>query len=240
MVDNFKLIRGYIEKKIIGSGTWKEGDCFYVQLLRRQADDPLIDGKKDKKYHGNMHSRSIKDYLIRDLEHLDDVEEDIKTFCNEFNVRAYIRLNKRSYKKITTKMLKHIAEQIDSGETYASPYHLVASACGMANCAGKNKTWIVDCDAEHKDIIEEIVKIISQCQPNDKTITNLMEQLNVNENVAYNIWKDEHIFTVPTKNGTHLIVQPFNKKMFNDIWQKTKNVRVPDIHQDNPTILFVP
>lgn len=240
MVDNFKLIRGYIEKKIIGSGTWKEGDCLYVQLLRRQADDPLIDGKKDKKYHGNMHSRSIKDYLIRDLEHLDDVEEDIKTFCKEFNVRAYIRLNKRSYKKITTKMLKHIAEQIDSGETYASPYHLVASACGMANCAGKNKTWIVDCDAEHKDIIEEIVKIISQCQPNDKTITNLMEQLNVNENVAYNIWKDEHIFTVPTKNGTHLIVQPFNKKMFNDIWQKTKNVRVPDIHQDNPTILFVP
>lgn len=240
MVDNFKLIRGYIEKKIIGSGTWKEGDCFYVQLLRRQADDPLIDGKKDKKYHGNMHSRSIKDYLIKDLAHLDDVEEDIKTFCNEFNVRAYIRLNKRSYKSITTKMLKHIAEQIDSGETYASPYHLVASACGMANCAGKNKTWIVDCDAEHKDIIEEIVKIISQCQPNDKTITNLMEQLNINENVAYNIWKDEHIFTVPTKNGTHLIVQPFNKKMFNDIWQKTKNVRVPDIHQDNPTILFVP
>lgn len=58
MVDNFKLIRDYI-KKIIGSGTWKEGDCFYVQLLRRQSDDPLIDGKKDKKYHGNMHSRSI-------------------------------------------------------------------------------------------------------------------------------------------------------------------------------------
>lgn len=240
MVDNFKLIRDYIEKKIIKSGTWKEGDCFYVQLLRRQADDPLINGQKDKKYHGNMHSRSIKDYLIKDLEHLDDVEEDIKTFCKEFNVRAYIRLNKRSYKKITTKMLKHIAEQIDSGETYASPYHLVASACGMANCAGKNKTWIVDCDAEHKDIIEEIVKIISQCQPNNKTISNLMEQLNVNENVAYNIWKDENIYTIPTKNGTHLIVQPFNKKMFNDIWQKTMKVRIPDIHKDNPTILYVP
>ena len=240
MVDNFKLIRDYIEKKIINSGTWKEGDCFYVQLLRRQADDPLINGQKDKKYHGNMHSRSIKDYLIKDLEHLDDVEVDIKTFCNEFNVRAYIRLNKRSYKNITTKMLKHIAEQIDSGETYASPYHLVASACGMANCAGKNKTWIVDCDAEHKNIIEEIVKIISQCQPNNNTISNLMGQLNVNENVAYNIWKDENIFTIPTKNGTHLIVQPFNKKMFNDIWQKTMKVGIPDIHKDNPTILYVP
>lgn len=240
MVDNFKLIRDYIEKKIIGSGTWKEGDCFYVQLLRRQSDDPLIDGKKDKKYHGNMHSRSIKDYLIKSLQHLDDVEEDIKILCKEFNVRAYIRLNKRNYKNIALEMMKHIAEQCASGETYSSPFHLVSSACGLTCQAGKEKTWIVDCDAEHKDIIEEIVKIISQCQPNNKTISNLMEQLNVNENDAYNDWKDENIFTVPTKNGTHLIVQPFNKKMFNDIWYKTKNVRVPDIHQDNPTILFVP
>ena len=110
MVDNFKLIRDYIEKKIIGSGTWKEGDCFYVQLLRRQSDDPLIDGKKDKKYHGNMHSRSIKDYLIKSLQHLDDVEEDIKILCKEFNVRAYIRLNKRNYKNIALEMMKHIAE----------------------------------------------------------------------------------------------------------------------------------
>jgi hypothetical protein len=47
MVDNFKIIEEYIAKQSL---TWKEGDCYYVQLLRRQADDPMIGGVKDKKY----------------------------------------------------------------------------------------------------------------------------------------------------------------------------------------------
>lgn len=44
MVDNFDLIREYMAAQLLD---WQEGDCYYVQLLRRQADDPLIDGKKD-------------------------------------------------------------------------------------------------------------------------------------------------------------------------------------------------
>ena len=236
MVDNFKLIRGYIEKKIINSGTWKEGDCFYVQLLRRQADDPLINGQKDKKYHGNMHSRSIKDYLIKDLEHLDDVEEDIKTFCKEFNVRAYIRLNKRSYKKITTKMLKHIAEQIDSGETYASPYHLVASACGMANCAGKNKTWIVDLDKEYLPYEKDIIDMICQCMPISKEIQEIYDKTNEHihnffgnpcgvalEEIKKQYVKD-NIFIVPTKSGKHIICKPFNRDTFSRV-PKEKDIK---------------
>ena len=38
MVDNFELIKNYIEKQMIDR---EDGDCYYVQLLRRQADDPL-------------------------------------------------------------------------------------------------------------------------------------------------------------------------------------------------------
>lgn len=37
MVDNFELIKEYMAKQAL---TWQEGDCYYVQLLRRQADDP--------------------------------------------------------------------------------------------------------------------------------------------------------------------------------------------------------
>lgn len=263
MVDNFKLIRDYIEHKIIGSGTWKEGDCFYVQLLRRQSDDPMIGGVKDKKYHGNMHSRSIKDYLIRDLEHLDDVEEDIKTFCNEFNVRAYIRMNKRSYKKITTKMLKHIAEQIDSGETYASPYHLVASACGLANCSGKDKTWLLDLDKEYLPYEEEIKEMILNCSPYDSKIKSYMD-LGLSKEDSRNRVKSE-FFIVPTKSGKHIICKPLNRDAFSHVpnaneiqkakdagttpriglWEqfcKKNKIDLPcvSIHKDNPTILYVP
>jgi hypothetical protein len=254
MVDNFKLIRDYIEKKIIGSGTWKEGDCFYVQLLRRQADDPLIDGKKDKKYHGNMHSRSIKDYLIKSLQHLDDVEEDIKLLCKEFNVRAYIRLNKRNYKNINLEMMKHIAEQCASGETYSSPYHLVSSACGQTCQAGKNKTWIVDLDKEYLPYEKDIIDMICQCMPISKEIQEIYDKTNeeihnsgnpcgVSMEEIKNKYIQDNFFIVPTKNGKHIVCKPFNKMTFQQLWDKSeklKNIKMLDVHKDNPTILFVP
>ena len=54
MVDNFDKIRSLLKFE-------NDGDCYYVQLLRRQSDDPMTNGKPDPNYHGNMHSRSIKD-----------------------------------------------------------------------------------------------------------------------------------------------------------------------------------
>ena len=158
MVDNF----GQIEKLL---NFEKQGDCYYVQLLRRQSDDPMIDGRPDPAYHGDMHSRSLKDYLISSVEQFRDLRKEMTTLCDTFNVRAYIRLNKRNYKNISTKMLKHIADQIDSGETYCSPYHLIASAIGTTCQAGKAKTWILDCDACHMEHIDAIIDMIHNCEP---------------------------------------------------------------------------
>ena len=241
MVDNFKLIHDYIERKIVQSSTWTEGDCFYVQLLRRQADDPMIGGVKDKKYHGNMHSRSIKDYLIKSPEHLEDVKEDIIALCNMFNVRAYIRLNKRNYKNIALEMMKHIAEQCASGETYSSPFHLVASACGQCCQAGKDKTWIIDLDKEYLPYEEEIKEIILDCQPYDQRIKWFLD-LGWNKDDARNAVKKD-FFVIPTKSGKHIICKPFNKMSFQQHWDKSKNLsqlKMLDVHKDNPTILYVP
>lgn len=117
MVDNFDQIEKLLNFE-------KKGDCYYVQLLRRQSDDPMVDGRPDPAYHGNMYSRSLKDYLISSIEQFRDLRKEMVTLCDTFNVRAYIRLNKRNYKNISTKMLKHIADQIDSGETYCSSYRV--------------------------------------------------------------------------------------------------------------------
>ena len=215
MVDNFEHIRSLLKFE-------NDDDCYYVQLLRRQSDDPLIDGQKDPKYHGNMHSRSIKDYFIRSAEHLDDVKDDIIKLCEMFNVRAYIRLNKRRYKNIALAMLKHIAEQASSGETYSSPFHMVASAAGKANSAGDDKTWIVDVDAEYVPYVDRIKNIIEQCEPLDR---------------------QKIIDTVPTKSGLHIIAKPFNVQKFTHLWDSDLDLSAMhriDIHKDNPTILYVP
>lgn len=231
----------------------QEGDCWYVQLLRRQADDPLINGQKDPKYHGNMHSRSIKDYLIRSSEYLENVKADIIALCKMFNVRAYIRLNKRNYKNIALEMMKHIAEQCASGETFSSPYHLVSSACGKCCQAGENKTWLIDLDAEYLPYEQQIIDMICECEPYKSHIQhnyNLGQSSDTYGAIygkdfedAKSIFIKNHILIVPTKSGKHIICKPFNKLEFQKQWDAVvdlQSMKMIDIHKDNPTILYVP
>lgn len=233
MVDNFELIKEFMERDL---PNWKDGDCYYLQLLRRASDDPKTNGVPDPKYHGNMHSRSIKDYLIRSTKHLDDVKDEIKFLCEQFNVRAYIRLNKRNYKNIALEMMKHIAEQCASGESFSSPYHLISSACGTTCQAGKDKTWILDLDKEYLPYEEEIKEMVLDCEPYKRMIE---ETGKTREEVK------KEFFIVPTKSGRHIICKPFNRQMFSIKWKEFNarhciDLKEIDIHKDNPTILYVP
>ena len=237
MVDNFDIIKPLLHFD-------EDGDCYYVQLLRRASDDPKPDGNPDPKYHGNMHSRSIKDYFIRSVEHLDDVADEIRTLCREFNVRAYIRLNRRSYKKIALQMLKHIAEQVSSGESFSSPHHLVSSAAGVVHNE-KNKTWLVDIDEEYLPYITDILHMVCKCDPIPARIQNGSPNES-NQEFAITHWLKDNVSVIHTKSGRHLIVPPFNKQQFSDLWNRfcfgsgISSMKAPDIHKDNPTILFVP
>lgn len=251
MVDNFDKIREYMERQLLD---WKEGDCYYVQLLRRQSDDPMIDGQKDLKYNGNMHSRSIKDYLVKSIDHLNKIEDDIKLLCKTFNVRAYISLNKRNYKQIAMQMMKQIAEQAASGDSFSSPFKVVSSAAGLSNCAGKNKTWLLDIDKEYVEHEQEIIDMILECEPYKSRIDENVEAWcglhNEVDALEIDIWKKaivgnivkNEFFVVPSKSGEHIICKPFNVKQFEELWNNSsmKDMKVFDIHKDNPTVLFVP
>ena len=220
MVDNFEQIRSLLKFE-------NDGDCYYVQLLRRQSDDPHTDGKADPRYHGNMHSRSVKDYLIPSLEYFDKVKEDIITICKTFNVRAYIRLNKRTYKSIALEMLKHIATQCASGETFNSPYHLVASAAGETCAAGNDKTWIVDLDAEYLPYQDDMMKLMFECEPYIRNIAELAKVFFNSSHtgsepslfLAYKQIKDATPI-VPTKHGKHVIAKPFNVQSLTEKWKQ--------------------
>lgn len=226
MVNNFDQIRSLLKFE-------DEGDCYYVQLLRRQSDDPHTNGVADPRYHGNMHSRSIKDYLIPSLDYFDKVKEDIIKMCDMFNVRAYIRLNKRTYKSIALEMMMHIAQQCKSGETFNSPYHLVASAAGQVCSAGNDKTWIVDLDKEYVPYQEDMLRMMFECEPYVRNINSSAESyLHYNNNSAdivekinldeakeriIKIVKDK-IPIIPTKNGKHIISKPFNTQSMTEKW----------------------
>lgn len=228
MVDNFDLIRAWMLDKQLD---WKDGDCYYVQLLRRQSDDPMTNGVPDPNYHGNMHSRSIKDYFIPSIEYFDRKRDEIKKLCDTFNVRAYIRLNKRNYQQMAFNAAKHIMEQACSGQTFSSPFTMIASAAGTANAAGKDKTWICDLDEEYVPYTKNIKDMICSCEPHASNVKRIAQApLNKTHEDALECYHNREFFTVPTKHGIHIVCKPFNTADFKQKWDefaKEKQITAP-------------
>ena len=196
-IDNFDLIKKHIHTSD------DRGEFYMLQIMRRTKDQKGYDGK---------HKQSIiKTYFVSSPEYLDEKRDEIIGLCEMFNARAYINLNKKSYKQVSLKALEILAGKI-AHEDY-NIRSLFDSAAGQTGACDGQKTWIVDYDS--KDI-EELERV--------KMIINSVEPLNVNKIVE----------TVPTRHGYHLITRPFNKKAFYEMYNESIS-----IHDNNPTILYI-
>jgi hypothetical protein len=196
-VDNFDLIKKHIN-------TSDDGSEFYmIQIMRRSKDQVGYDGK---------HKQSvIKSYFVSSPEYLESKRDEIVGLCEMFNARAYINLNKKSYKQVSLKALAILAGKI-ANEDY-NIKSLYESACGQTGACDGFKTWIVDFDSKDLGELDRVKDIIDIIEP--KGVDKIIE-------------------TVPTRHGYHLITRPFNKKAFNELY----NEKI-DIHDNNPTILYV-
>jgi hypothetical protein len=129
------------------------------------------------------------------------------------HARAYIHLNRRSFKKISLQTMRITSELIIS-EQYEAIKDAFFSACGQFSNEPK-KTWLIDADnSEIKDeeTLEEIKKLIIELQKEAQ--------------------KEPRLDIIPTLNGHHFITWPFNSKKFHD---KFPNI---EIKKDSPTILY--
>ena len=196
-VDNFDLIKKHID-------TSSDGSEFYMlQIMRRT---------KDQNNHEGKHKQSIiKSYFVSSPEYLEKKRDEIIGLCEMFNARAYINLNKKSYKQVAMKSLEILAGKI-AHEDY-NIKSMFESACGQTGACDGLKTWIVDYDSKDLEELDRIKNIIDSIEP--KGVNKIVE-------------------TVPTRHGYHLITRPFNMKAFYENYNE--NI---DIHKDNPTILYV-
>ena len=196
-IDNFDLIKNHIK-------TSEDGSEFYMlQIMRRTKDQKGYDGKRKQSV--------IKSYFISSSEYLDAKRDEIIKLCEMFNARAYINLNKKSYKQVTLKALEILAGKI-AHEDY-NIKTLFESACGQTGSCDGLKTWLVDFDSKDLDELERVKFIIDSVEP--KGIEKIVE-------------------TVPTRNGYHLITRPFNKKEFYEMYNENL-----DIHNNNPTLIYM-
>ena len=163
--------------------------------------------------------RSVKrTYTVSSLEDFEKVESSITSLCEHYKARAYIHPVPRAWKSIALRMLSNIAERIEKDE-----YNNLDNV--FPSCAGKysmgDPLWIVDLDKRDNDFREYISKI--------KSFINKVRGAE----------GDRVVLEVPTPNGLHLITKPFDLLSFNDVCYEN-GVSAPDIHKNNPTILFTP
>lgn len=146
----------------------------------------------------------IKSYYVGSLDYLNKKLGEIIELCKIFNARAYINLTPRSYKKVAFLSLKKYSDLICS-DNYKPVKDVFNSACGESYT--EPKRWVIDIDNinDYPIILEELRKI----------------------NVSI-------LIQVPTINGIHLIVSPFNSKLIEPVMCITNM----EIHKNNPTLLY--
>lgn len=214
MINNFKQFEPLLN-------FFDKNDCYFIQLLKRQKDNPEM----------KRNMVNVDNFFVYSVEEYREMEPRIIEVSNLHNARAYIRVNRRNTEKLALTTLVKISNLILSKD-YKAVKNAYLSAAGECN-SEPMKRWIIDIDRivpPHKwyDYVEDIKNAIKKLHDkiNDVCITV--------PHTPYQILTELH-----TKNGIHLITHPFDVKAFSKELEKTDSP-MPDIHKDNPTILYQP
>jgi len=204
MQDNHLLILDLLD--------FSNPDHFYfVQILKRRKDNPNME--KDMSPIASEYIKSSGYFL--------EIWPTLKSLADSTNARVYIRMNPCSFKRNAFETLSAIAKRI-SEEEYSSIHTVYESVCGKFQ-DNSNKKWIVDID--YKEAGEMSFENISKyCS----------KVLNYVENAIKETGREPNMKLVPTKNGLHILCNPFRLDKFKNDWPKI------DIHKSATTLIYCP
>lgn len=177
---------------------------YFCQVLQRGKDNPHLKVSN---------SRVIKTYYITSVEKLEENYEEMKKLAEVFNARVYINLNPRNFEKAAFKVLQKIADQMMNKDFY-NVRKAYDSICGEYH-SEIDKRWLLDIDSFDLMLVDNIQGLIEEIQ-------RKVEKQKNNKVLA----------RIPTKNGYHLITNPFNIEEFK------KYANIFELHKNNPTVLY--
>jgi len=179
-----------------------ENDFYFVQIVKRRKDNPNMDKPQ----------AVIRSYYVDSFKYFDDKVNTWIDYANKYNARVTIRLNKRLYKNVATKLLVEIAKRIDENnfKNLQSAYDSVAGKYS----SDKDKKWIVDVDkGDLKNIsLGELSDFINTLRNDVKVVKGF----------------------IPSLSGVHIITSGFNP---NDFKKKFPKI---EIKKDSFTNLYIP
>lgn len=212
MVDNFELIKSMFYFN-------EANDMFFHLQIVQRAKDHKGENKKVKE-------SAIKTYFIRSREHLDRVKEEVIFLCEHYGARAYINVAGKDFKNLQDLLLAKLAEYNLNG-TVRDPRRILNSATGELK--SRNPKWVVDIDdiSMMNAIADKLFELYAEAWKKKGS--------NISVEALKEVGYDYIYAQIPTKQGIHLIVRPFNLQAFHKAFPDV------DIHKNSMgTVLYIP
>lgn len=156
--------------------------------------------------------RRLMNYYADNEKPLSTYRDEIVDLCQTLQARAYIYYTPRCYRDVHIAVLQELAQRLTGEHSNRGIARLFSSLSGKC-LSKKQRYWLIDVDVKDEATVQEIRQFINdQCEPVG----------------------DKMIDRVETKNGFHLITQPFRLDEF--------QAKYPDIdiHKSGPTLLYAP
>jgi hypothetical protein len=208
LINNFELISNLLRFDIKNS--------FYeITILKRRKENPTL----------NKNSKTINIYYIYSKEEFFEKMNDIIEDCESNNARAYINMNAKDAYKATVLTNLMISTYLLEYR-FDSTWKAYNKACGDKKVNLKsNPVWIIDIDVidengvSHQSVIDKAESMI-------ETICGLHKLNHKKQNYSV-------IGKIPTKNGFHILTNPFNRVVFDEKFPGTC------YYMNSPTILYI-
>ena len=154
--------------------------------------------------------KAIKTYIVTSREYLDSIKDEVILLCEHYGARAYINVAGKDFDKVQKEMLCVLAEY-NVNNTIVNPYRLLNRIIGQLK--SRCPRYLIDIDdipSQEKPVLDWLAKYFSG--------------------------KEYYLIgTVPTAQGEHFIVEPFNVDSFN------KDFPNIDVHKNSMgTLLYYP
>lgn len=203
-IDNFDRI-----KSLMPFGE-EENLFMHLQILRRGKDHPNLPAA----------NKLMKSWLVRSVEHLDKIKAEVVFLCEHYKARAYISCAPKSIEKLNRLIMCKLADNQYTCNVI-NPWHVFNSACG--ELPGVEKRWVVDVDTNDSETIADIAGTIG------------MLWVKTHPEDAGRAYTDSWLVgQIPTLNGSHLLVRPFNLQEFKKKFPDT------EVKKNGLAALYVP
>ena len=214
IVNNTEIIREYLV------GVFEkctQQALIQIQIMQRRKDKGNESMRKD--------TRVVKSYLVESIKHFDDVLPEIMDLCAYFKARAYINLNPKDADMVRWNLIMDLQRQVRDKKR-AGLMGITDGAIATCGCCLENEsTWILDID--DPAYVDEAI--------------NAVREIYTKEGQAEKSGRDIVIMQYPTVNGTHVIIRPFNKSLFQPKFVpngKGGMKEVYDVKANTPSLMY--